>query len=392
MIKKLLLCSFFLFNAFAVKADNNNYLPPEVMASAVAGVNAIYALDYKTAREEIDKVLKAYPDYPIALFGRTMIEWSRFEYEFEKSNPAQAKVFEESINSSIEGIKNWLEQNKPDAQAYLALGALYGVKGRFQLANRHFIKAYFSGRKGIKYMNLAVKMDPQLYDAYIGEAIYQYYAGTLPAVIKILAKIVVSGNAQKGIDLLNMIKDKGRFSADSAKLLLIEIAIENDKYRNPALAKQYIDEIIIKYPNNPLFRFVAIIANYENGQYEEVLFGGQDFLTKIGKEPFYNDIYIARAHTAVGTAYMGLKDYKKAAEVFEQSVAATKQQPMSRWQMWNLLRLAQTYDALGRTEDAKTVYREIISSKENWGIDETASKYLKHPFADGQDLGRMSPP
>ncbi len=377
---------------FAVAWLNAFSMSPEYMQKAQSGVAAIYNLDFKTAEENIDYILHRDPNYPIALFGKTMIEWARFEYEFEKSNPEQTKVFEKAILTSIDGIKSWLKEHEGVAQDYLALGGIYGVKARFELANRRYIKAYFSGKKGIKYMNKAAKLSPEMYDAYLGEAIYQYYAGTLPAVVKVLAKLVGSADAQKGIDYLNLIKDKGKFSADTAKLLLVESSIHNEKYYDPQLAAQLIGEVRQKYPQNPLFEFVSIIADYENKNYDKVILSSQEFLSKIGKESFYKEIYIARTYSAIGTAYMAQGLWDKAAQTFEESISATANQEMSRWQMNNLLRLAEVYDILGKREEAVQIYKDIKNAKESWGIDEVSSIYIKRPFTTEEKIGHLSPP
>ena len=389
LLNKILLVALFSLSINLFAWDK---VDPVVLAHADKGVDAIYNLDLDTAHKELSALLKEHPNYPLGLFGQTMIEWSRYEYEFEKSNKQQAKFFEDIINSSIKGIDFWLKQNGQEAQAYLALGGIYGVKARFLLANKSYVRAYFTGRKGLKYMNRAIELDPEMYDAYLGKAIYEYYAGTLPAVVRVLAKLVISGNADKGIEYLNLIKDKGRYSANTAKLLLVEIAIESKKYANYPLAEQYIKEIIEKYPHNPLFRFVAIIASYQNKNYEEVKEGANDFLSKIGKEPFYKEIYIARSYTALASTYMQEGNYQEAVKVLEQSIEATKNQEMSRWQLWNIFRLAQSYDALGQRAKATEIYKSITNYKETWGIDDEAKRYLKTPFIAGTDIGLMSPP
>lgn len=367
-------------------------IDPFILERADKGVNAIYNLDFQTARTELSALLEQYPNYPLGLFGQIMIEWARYEYEFEKSNEEQAKVFENMIETSIKGIEDWIKQNGEQAQAYLALGGIYGVKARFLLANKNYVRAYFTGKKGLKYMNKSVEIDPQMYDGYLGQAIYEYYAGTLPAVVKILAKLIVSGDADKGIMYLNLIKDKGRYSANTAKLLLVEISIQSKKYYNPPLAEQYINEIIKKCPQNPLFKFVAVIAAYQNKNYEEARKGAREFLAKIGKEPFYKEIYIARSHTALASTYMQEGNYQKAAEILEQSIEATKNQEMSRWQLWNIFRLGQCYDALGERAKALEIYKSIKSYKQTWDIDDEAKKYIKKPFERGTDIGLMSPP
>ena len=383
---------FLFFTLLSLNLFAWDKIDPSILAHADKGVNAIYNLDLDTARTELSAVLEEHPNYPLGLFGKVMIEWARYEYEFEKSNTRQATVFEDMINSSITGIETWLKQNGEEAQAYLALGGIYGVKARFLLANHNYVRAYFTGKKGLKYMNKAVELDPQMYDAYLGQAIYEYYAGTLPAVVRVLAKLVISGDAQKGINYLNLIKDKGRYSANTAKLLLVEIAIQSKDYYNPPLAEQYIKEIIAKYPQNPLFRFVAIIAAYQNKNYEYVRQGAKDFLAKIGKEPFYKEIYIARSYTALASADMQEGKYGDAVKVLEQSIEATKNQEMSRWQLWNIFRLAQSYDALGQRAKALEIYKSIKNYKEDWDIYDEAKKYLKTPFVAGTDIGLMSPP
>lgn len=389
MFKKVLVLSLFLVLS---KVSFASTIPQEVMEAADKGVAAIYNLDFETANHHIGKLLAEHPDFPIALFGKTMIEWGRFEYEYEKSNPEQTKIFENTIEEAREGIKRWMKNNEPDASAYLALGGVYGVKARFDLANKSYASAYFSGKKGIKFMNRAAKIDPEMYDAYLGEGIFQYYAGTLPAVVKVLAKLVISGNADKGIEHLNTVKENGHFAVDAAKLILVEISIESKKYYNPSLAAQYVSEVSAKYPKNPLFKFVSIIADYENKDYDSVISSAQDFLSKIGKEPFYNDIYTARSYTAIGTSYMQKGQYEKAKEVFEKSIAATSHQEESRWQLWNELRLAQTYDVLGERDKAVALYKAITKKKKTWEIDEVASKHIKKPFTADTEIGRMSPP
>ena len=384
--------AFLVFACLSLNLFAWDKIAPSILAHADKGVDAIYNLDLNTARTELSAVLKEHPNYPLGLFGQVMIEWARYEYEFEKSNTEQAKVFENIINASISGIETWLKQNGDEAQAYLALGGIYGVKARFLLANKNYVRAYFTGKKGLKYMNKAVELDPQMYDAYLGQAIYEYYAGTLPAVVRVLAKLVISGDAQKGINYLNLIKDKGRYSANTAKLLLVEIAIQSKDYYNPPMAEKYIKEIIIKYPQNPLFKFVAIIAAYQNKNYEDVRQGAYEFLTKIGKEPFYKEIYIARSYTALASADMQEGKYQDAIKILEQSIEATKHQKMSRWQLWNIFRLAQSYDALGHREKALKIYKSIKNYKETWDIDDEAKKYIKTPFAAGTDIGLMSPP
>ena len=362
-------------------------LPADVMAQAREGINGVYSLDFDVAQQNIQKVFAQYPDHPFAHFGNAMIAWSRYEYEFEKSDEKQQKVFEQILDDSISGIKRWMKQHPDDPNAYMGIGALYGLRAMFSMRNRSWITAYFSGRKAISNLEKSLELDPTYYDAYFGLGIYQYYAGTLPSVIKILAKIVaIKGNPDEGVKQLNLSREKAMFTADSSKLILIEIQnVRESKYYNPQKSLEYIRQLRAKYPKNPLMHYVEIICLYETGHLDEVTQQANQFLQLIGQDPFYKDIYISRAYTALGTAAMARGDLQGARVLFEQGRAALKDQAVSRWGLWNELRLGQVYDLLGERDLAVKQYKYVLSFKDKWGFDDLAKSLLKKPYVLPED-------
>ncbi|MBR3631882.1 MAG: tetratricopeptide repeat protein [Elusimicrobiaceae bacterium] len=370
-------------------------LPPDVMQYATTGINGVYTLDFDTANENIQKVFDLYPDHPFAHFGNAMVAWARYEYEFELSDGEQQKKFEKILDDSIAGIKRWIKQNPDDPNGYMGIGALYGLRAMFSMRTRSWVTAYFSGRKAISNLEKSMKLDPTYYDAYFGLGIYNYFAGTLPNVIKILAKIVaIKGNVDEGVRQLNIAREKATFTSDSAKLILIEIQnTRGNKYYAPDKSLQYIQELHAKFPANPLMHYVVLICQFENEQYDEVLAGGQEFLSLIGSNKFYKEIYIPRAYTAIGTSYMAKGEWEKARDAFEQSRKASANQAPSRWGVWNEYRLGQVYDVLGQREQAIAQYKKVLSFKDKWGFDSFAKAGLKTPWqaATGKDVGPLPP-
>ena len=370
-------------------------LPPDVMYYATEGINGVYSLDFDTAQKNIEKVFADYPDHPFAHFGNAMIAWSRYEYEYELSDDRQRKVFEQILDDSIAGIKRWIKKYPDDPNAYMGIGALYGLRAMFTMRNRSWITAYFSGRKAIKNLEKSLELDPTYYDAYFGLGIYQYYAGTLPSVIKILAKIVaIKGDPDEGVAQLNLARQKAHFTSDSAKLILIEIQnTRTGKYYAPQKSLEYIRQLRAKYPKNPLMHYVEIICLYETAHYDEVSAQAQQFLQLIGKDPFYKDIYISRAYTALGTVQMQKGNFQAARELFETGREAIKNQEPSRWGVWNELRLGQVYDVLGERGKAQKQYRYVLSFKDKWGFDDLAKKLLQTPYEvpASKDMGPLPP-
>ena len=374
-----LLC---LLAASFVPARAEIKLPPDVMAYATEGINGVYSLDYPTAQKNIQKVFEEYPDHPFAHFGNAMIAWSRYEYEFETSDDKQRVVFEQILDDSIAGIKRWLKNNPNDPNGYMGIGALYGLRALFSMRNRNWVTAYFSGRRAISNLEKSLQLDPSYYDAFFGLGIYQYFAGTLPSVIKILAKIVaIKGDPDEGVRQLNVARQKATFTSDSAKLILIEVQNRREgKFYNPQRSLEFIRQLRAKYPTNPLMHYVEVICLYETGHYDDVTAQAHYFLEQIGHNPFYKDIYIARAYTALGTAQMAQGNFEQARELFEQGKKAVAGQTPSRWGVWNELRLGQVYDVLGERKRALQQYQYVLSFKDKWGFDELAKALIKTPY------------
>lgn len=390
-----LLAAMFFVAAGIFPARAEIKLPPDVMEYATVGINGVYSLDFAVAQENIEKVFSLYPDHPFAHFGNAMIAWSRYEYEFETSDDVQRKVFEKTLDDSIDGIKRWIKKNPKDPNAYMGIGALYGLRAMFSMRNRSWVSAYFAGRKAIKNLEKSLELDPTYYDAYFGLGIYNYFAGTLPSVIKVLAAVVaIKGNPDTGVEQLNLSREKAMFTADSSKLILIEVQNRREgKYYAPEKSLEYIRQLRAKYPNNPLMHYVEVICLFENGDYSAAQKGGEEFLALIGKDPFYKDIYISRAYTAIGTSYMALGQWEQARAAFEAGQAALARQEPSRWGVWNEYRLGQVYDALGLRQKAVAQYKKVLSFKDKWGFDEVARQGVKSPWqaAEGLSVGPLPP-
>ena len=378
----VLAAACFLLTASLAPARAELSLPPDVMHHATVGINGVYNLDYDTAQEHIAWVFEHYPDHPFAHFGNAMIAWSRYEYEFETSDDAQRKVFEKILDDSIDGIKRWIKKYPQDSNGYMGIGALYGLRALFNMRNRNWITSYFAGRKAISNLEKSLKLDPTYYDAYFGLGIYEYYAGTLPSVIKVLARIVaIKGNPQQGVAYLNTAREKAHFTADSAKLILIDV--QNNRkaaFYAPEKSLEFIRQLRAKFPKNPLMHYVEIICLYETKNYDEVTAQANQFLQLIGTDKFYKDIYIPRAYTALGTAQMAQGNFEKARELFEQAERAVSGQTPSRWGVWNALRLGQVYDVLGQRANAQAQYKYVLTFKDKWGFDDLAKTYLKTPY------------
>lgn len=387
------LCSSASFAATPVSEP----LPEDLRLLSKKGIEAIYAVDIPEAVKNFSAALQKYPEHPYPHFGMAMTKWATLEYLEDESDPNLEKEYEAMTDEAIDIGQAWIKKHPGDANAQMCLGGMYGLRARLALLQHRWIKAYFAGRKALAFMRRAQKIDPELYDVYLGLGMYEYYAGTLHGAIKVLAKILMKGDAQKGIDMLVLCKDKGYFNALAAKLLLIEIyTTTGSPYTNSRDAVKWSKELRAAYPNHPQMHFVEIVSLYEDKQYAESRKEAMEYLKAVNEgRPPYRRRYLPRVLTAIATTYLVEKKYDEAADYFARAAATLKEDPKAhpaRWGVWAIVRLGNVHDLKGLRDKAVAHYKEAKAYKDEWGFSESIEKYLKRPFAAAELPGQMPPP
>lgn len=381
----------------AAKTPVYEPLPEELRLLSKKGIDAIYAVNLDEALKQFNLALQKYPDHPFPHFGIAMAKWAHLEYLEDESDPVLEKEYSGLTDKAVDIGLSWIKKHPGDANAYLAVGGIYGLRARLAVQQRRWFKAYFDGKKAISNTRKAAKIDPELYDAYLGLGMYEYYAGTLPGVVKFLAKLVMSGDPQKGLEQLNLCREKGFFNALGAKLLLIEIYTQpGSKYANTAMAVKWSRELRAEYPLHPQMHFVEIVSLYEDKKYEESRRESLVYLKAVTDGvPVYRRRYLPRVLTAIGTTYLVEKKYDEAADYFARAVATIKEDAAAhpaRWAVWAIVRLANVYDLKGSRDKAIGLYKEAKTYKDAWGFSEFIDNYLKKPFSEAELPGSLPPP
>ena len=390
------LCCALAFCASAATPANEP-LPEDLRLLSKKGIDAIYSVNLDEAGKNFSLAAEKYPDHPFGHFGLAMTKWAHFEYLEDESDPALDKEYAELTDKAVAVGQKWIKNHPGDANAYLCLGGMYGLRARLAVLQHRWLKAYFEGKKAISNTRRAVKIDPQLYDAYLGIGMYEYYAGTLPGVIKILAKLFLRGDARKGLELLTVCKEKGYFNATAAKLLLIEVYTQTGgAFVDAAQAVKWSKELCAVYPEHPQMQFVEIVSLYENKQYDDSRAKSLEYLKAIyDGRPNYRRRYLPRVLTAIGTTYLVEKKYDEAGDYFAKAADTIGQNPSehpARWGVWAIVRRGNVCDLRGARDKAVQFYKEAKSYKDEWGFSESINNYLKKPFSEAELPGSLPPP
>ncbi|MEI7483011.1 MAG: hypothetical protein WCK75_11795, partial [Elusimicrobiota bacterium] len=270
-MRKILFLSLLAVFAFipdlrAVPAKSEP-LPEELRLLSKKGIDSIYAVDLPAAKINFEQAVRKYPEHPFPYFGIAMTKWAELEYLEDESNPRLAEEYGALTDHAIKVALAWIKKHPNDADAYMCLGGMYGLRARLAVLQHRWIKAYWDGKKAISNTRKSLKVDPEVYDAYLGLGMYEYYAGTLSGVVKILAKFFLSGDAVQGVKYLELCKEKGYYNSLAAELLLIEIYTEpGNQFKDPKTAVKWSAELRKLYPLHPQMHFVQIVSLYEDKQ------------------------------------------------------------------------------------------------------------------------------
>ena len=372
-------------------------LPEELRLLSKKGIDSIYAVDLPEAKSAFEQAVKKFPEHPYPHFGVAMTKWAELEYLEDESNPKLADEYGALTDKAIEVAKTWIKKHPDDANAYMCLGGMYGLRARLAVMQHRWITAYFDGKKAINNTRKSLKTDPEMYDAYLGLGMYEYYAGTLSGVIKILAKFFLRGDAEQGVKYLKLCKEKGYFNSLAAELLLIEIYTEpGNKFKDSKTAVQWSAELRKLYPVHPQMHFVQIVSLYEDKQYAETRKESLEYLKRVEDGmPAYRKNFLPRIYSAIGATYLAEKNYDDALAYFQKAAATLKVDPKAhpaRWAVWALVRVGNILDLKGDRAKAVQFYKEARSYKDEWGFWESIDNYLDKPFSALALPGPLPPP
>src|SRR6185503_8497028 len=195
------------------------------------GFNAVYNIDYKTARERFMQMTRLAPDHPAGYVYLANNVWLETLYQsrrlttsvytggsFYSQDKDEDKVdakrdrdFNDYIRQALAAARARLAKNPKDTEALYYNASALGIRAAY---------------------GTSVKRDPEYIDAYLSIGLYEYVIDSLPGGLKFLARLAgLKGSKQKGIEHLELVTQKGKYTADDARVVLLGIySKENQLY------------------------------------------------------------------------------------------------------------------------------------------------------------------
>src|SRR5437867_1226200 len=244
----------------------------------ISGSEALFNLDYETARKRFKEMALAFPKYPAGpqfladtLWVETLYQTRRLQSSLygdnvtfystsdDKADPRVVDQFRALTRQARMLAEARLKQNPRDVEALYFLGATQGLKASFEEAveRRHFA-ALKDGSDAVDKHREVIKLDPSYHDAELSIGLYDFTVGSLPLPVKIAAGVFgFRGSKKRGLATIEQVAREGHWVRDDAKTLLILLYTREKWFAEAAAAAR---ELMAKYPRNYLYRLEAADA------------------------------------------------------------------------------------------------------------------------------------
>lgn len=350
-------------------------ISPQADKLILEGLGAAYGLDFERAASLFSEADRLEPEHPAGPFFLASLQW--LEYSQNADVPGTIGALEPKFNQvmdqALARARKMYAKNHDDPEANFYLGAVYGMKGRWLLLKRKWIRAAHYGFKGYKYFKRTIALDPERYDAYLGMGMYDYYSDTLPAVVRFAANMIVRGDKQRGLRYIETTLAKGHYSVTEAKLFLVAVLTAYEK--QPERALKIIQDLRLEKPGNFFFILMEVIARIDAKDWNgAVAFG--EFLAHRVREISYTKPHVSLFDLYLGEAYLGAKDYPRAVETFNRCIEQAPE-PRKATVTHCHLRRAQALDLLERRAEAVMDYTFVKERPDFFDSQDKAKRGLK---------------
>lgn len=234
------------------------------------GYEALYNLDYETARRRFQKMIDIAPDDPA---GSQCYASSLWMQQLNESWESKATLYSSSDSTGSkprtnkfnhDEFRKWirltkqlsqarLKKNPRDIEALYFLGSAEGLEAAFLASvERKYMPAFRAGSSAVDHHREVLKLSPELHDAELTIGLHNYVVGSLSLPLKMLAGTMgVRGSKKRGLEMMERVTVKGTWARDLARVLLVDIYKREKRWNDAVVMARQLSE---KYPRNYLFK------------------------------------------------------------------------------------------------------------------------------------------
>jgi tetratricopeptide (TPR) repeat protein len=374
-------------------ADRSRNVSEQIERLIREGDVAHYNLDYPTARERYQEVIRLAPDHPAGYYRLANDLWietlnksrrlssslyssTSFYAEAigpDKVDPKRDREFAELTEQALERARALAKRNPSEPEWLYYQGAVHGLRAAYTITvKRSFRQALGDGDDSVKFQKKVIELDKDFIDAYLNIGIYEYGVGSLANWKKFFAWIVGRKESKDdGIKHIEMVASRGRLARDDARVLLIAIYSREDQAER---ALEVVTDLVGKYPRNYLLGIERAVMLYRLGRGED---GERAFKDLIAKSEIAEEATDA-VNYQWAEALQLVRNYSGAIERYRAVIEWPKSDP--GLVTLTHLHLGQALDALGRRAEARAEYQIVLGRDNVYDSHKLARQFMKKPY------------
>jgi tetratricopeptide (TPR) repeat protein len=266
---------------------------PRNQEIAVRGMNKLMDGDFDAATEAFHQIQKSDPDSPLGylleadegwwkiyLTEADLVDPDVFEARTEAVTPYDSD-FVRTDQLATNKAEARIKAHQDEALNYFYEGMAYGLRAQLEALRDHALATARAGKKLRNLSLTALKLDPNLNDAWFGVGLYNYFVDTLPTYVKMLRFLILlpGGDRVEGLRQMRVAMDKGQLVPAEAKFHLA-------KNYSRAIDRQYSTSLELfrqmqqQYPHNPLWDLLTGSTELRVGNVK----GGETLYRKVVNE------------------------------------------------------------------------------------------------------------
>jgi tetratricopeptide (TPR) repeat protein len=280
---------FWLLIALATQCYAAPPLLNDDMHSAIlASIDCIYNEKYKEGEDVAATIIKQFPNHPAGYFFMAVVidAWMGAHFSDKREDE-----FFNFCDMAIEKAEKNIDKNPHDEWAFFFQGGAEGYKGTYEFRYQRWITAFRHGWKGVSILQKLRDQHSEIADIDYGIGSYEYWRCALMKSMWWMPR--VTDKRAAGIEKLQRIVDKGMYTKVSASVGLIDIYLNEKKYKE---ALTIANDAGQQYPNSNTFMFGKARALFGLGEYEESEKIFRQILFKAEENPNEDHAVIAVCH------------------------------------------------------------------------------------------------
>src|SRR5690554_6308612 len=324
-------------------------------------VNSLYNFDFATAERGFQVMGYSYPDHPLPSFLMGLSQWWKIAPDTQ--NEKYDGIFLQYMEEAIKKAQALYDANPQNKEAAFFLAAAYGFEGRLYSERRSWTKAAFAGKNALKYLELSRGEEELNAELLLGDALFNYFSVWIPENYPLLRPVLVlfpKGDKNLGLRQLEEVSDNSFYARVEAQYFLFRLYASEE--RKPYEALRITSYLHEKYPNNPYFHRFYARQLYAVGQIAEAKDTSLEILRRIdagatgyeANSGRYAAFFVAQYFDRIGQTEEAKQYYLRAIAFGEESESEE-----SGYHLYSLVHLGEISIKEGDKKKAKAYFNQV---------------------------------